>query len=75
MSTFAYGLLTTFIVQNNLLLVASIMNDRITFDKAPDFPGISRHVVELEVQYVFTTCNGSQAACYKIVFSVDIICI
>ena len=51
------------------------MNDRITFDKAPDFPGISRHVVELEVQYVFTTCNGSQAACYETVFLVYIICI
>ena len=49
MSSFAYGLLTTFIVQNNFLLIASIMNDRMTFDKASDFPGLSHHVVELEV--------------------------
>lgn len=51
-SSFAYGLLTTFIVQNNLLLVASLMNDRMTFSKTTDFPGSSHSVVQLEVRYV-----------------------
>jgi hypothetical protein len=48
MSTFAYNLLSTFMVQNNLLLIASIMNERLQFEKDTDFPGSSPHIVELE---------------------------
>lgn len=53
-SSFAYSLLTTFIVQNNLLLVASVMNDRMTFSKTTDFPGSSHTVVQLEVPYIMS---------------------
>ena len=34
--TFSYGLLTNFVVHNNLLLVASILNDHIAFHKVAD---------------------------------------
>lgn len=49
LSSFSYGLLTTFIVQSNYLLIASIMNDRINFEKISDFPGITRQIVQFEV--------------------------
>ena len=38
LSNFSYGLLMNYVMQNHLLLVASIMNDRITFDKMSDVP-------------------------------------
>ena len=38
LSNFSYGLLMNYVMQNHLLLIASIMNDRITFDKMSDVP-------------------------------------
>ena len=38
LSNFSYGLLMNYVMQNHLLLVASIMNDHITFDKVSDVP-------------------------------------
>ena len=35
-SSFGYKLLTDFLVQNDLLLITSIVNSRISFTKLPD---------------------------------------
>jgi WD40 repeat protein len=48
MSTFAYGILTTFLIHNNLLLLAAMVNDKIHIEKVQDWPGSQSLMFEFD---------------------------